>query len=137
MFLIVFTVFPLCMPKSKQLLLLFAPLLFYKEQGEHFALVALYKRVAVSNSLPSLFKKEQNRDSLFGKERITFFFFCSHKTSDLLEKPKSKFPTLLIVTLNLQFDPIQLRKSTLAVLLRIHTNAVIRVCDLMINNPED
>ena len=79
MFLTVITVFPLFMPKSKSLLLLFAPLLFYKEQGEHFALVALYKRVAVSNSLPSLFKKEQNRDSLFGKERITISLLCSQK----------------------------------------------------------
>ena len=45
---------------------------------------------------PVALYKERNRDSLFGKERITFFFFCSHKTSDLLEKPKSKFTTLLV-----------------------------------------
>ena len=53
----VFTSFHLFMPKSESL--------FLKERQERFALVALYKRVAVSDSLPSQFKREQNRVWLF------------------------------------------------------------------------
>ena len=46
-------------------------------QGWEFALVALYKRATVSNSLPSLFR--------------------SLKTSVSLIKPKSEYPTLQTV----------------------------------------
>ena len=70
-----------------------------------FALVALYKRTTVSESLLSFFTKErlkaicsrrsvQNRDgsnSLFLKKES---LFRSQKTSDSLKKPKSEFPTL-------------------------------------------
>ena len=58
------TVFPFFMPKSKPLKSLFAHLLFFKERLERFAPVALYKRATVSDSLTSLFKKEQKCDSL-------------------------------------------------------------------------
>ena len=45
-----------------------------------------------SDSLLSLFTKEwQERFSL-----ITIFLFCSQKTSDSLEKPESKFSTLVM-----------------------------------------
>ena len=44
---------------------------------------------------PLAIKKEQNRDSLFGKQRITISLFRSQKTSNFLEKPKSEFPTLI------------------------------------------
>ena len=51
----------------------------------------IYKRVTMGNSLRVLFKKEQNsKRSFFLCESL----FYSQKTSDLLEKPKSKFPTL-------------------------------------------
>ena len=54
-----FTAFPLFRPKSKSLPMLFVRSLFFKEQREWFALVALYKRVTVSELLLSLFTKEQ------------------------------------------------------------------------------
>ena len=47
------------MPKSELLQLLFAPLLFFIELRELFDLVVLYKRATVSESLPTLFTKEQ------------------------------------------------------------------------------
>ena len=77
MFMTVFTAFPFFMPKSESLLSLFAPLiflkswrsdlllslfalsLFFKEQQERFAIIALYKKATVSESLPSLITKEQ------------------------------------------------------------------------------
>ena len=62
-----FTAFPICMPKSKSLRLLFAPMLFKKEQQERIALE---------------------------KEWIAISLFHTQKTSDSQEKPKSKFPTL-------------------------------------------
>ena len=49
-----FTAFPLFMPKSKSLMLL-----FFKEQREHFAHSSLYKRATVSDSLRSLMTKER------------------------------------------------------------------------------
>ena len=56
------------MPKSKPLLLLFASLLFLKEQQEQFAL---------------------------GKERIAFSLFYSQNMSDSHEKPTGKLQTLV------------------------------------------
>ena len=38
-----------------------------------------------------LFKKDQNRDTLFGKERSTILLFHLQKVSNSLEKPKSEF----------------------------------------------
>ena len=40
-------------------------------RSSQFVPIALYKRATMSNSLVSAFKKERNRDLLFGKERIT------------------------------------------------------------------
>ena len=42
------TAFPIFMPKSESLQLLFAPSLFFKERQELFALVTLYKKGKVS-----------------------------------------------------------------------------------------
>ena len=49
----------LCLINSKSLLSLLALLLFFKEQHDRFAPVALYNRVTESDSLPSLFTTEQ------------------------------------------------------------------------------
>ena len=57
MFLQFFTALPLLMPKSEWLL--FAQSHFFKEWQEQFALVALYKRATMSESLLSLRTKEQ------------------------------------------------------------------------------
>ena len=57
------------MSKSESLPLIFAPLLFFKEQQERFALE---------------------------KEQIAILLFWLQKTSDLHEEPKSKFPTLFL-----------------------------------------
>ena len=57
------------MSKSELLPLIFAPLLFFKEQQERFALE---------------------------KEEIAILLFWLQKTSDLHEEPKSKFPTLFL-----------------------------------------
>ena len=51
--------FSLSMPKSESLPSLFAHSLFCKEQPERFALVALFKRATMSNSLRSLMTKER------------------------------------------------------------------------------
>ena len=89
--------------KSESLPSLFAQSLFFKERRVWFLLVALDKRAA--GSLPSFFTKEgpwaisprcswqksEGSDSLFFTSKS---LFCSQKTSDLLEKPMSKFPTL-------------------------------------------
>ena len=56
---------------------------------------ALFKRLNVSDSLPSLITKLQKSDgsnSLFFASEL---LFRSQKTSDLLEKPMSEFPTLI------------------------------------------
>ena len=49
----------LCPINSKSLLSLLALLLFFKEQHDRFAPVALYNRATESDSLPSLFTTEQ------------------------------------------------------------------------------
>ena len=91
-FLYVFTAFPLFMPKSESL-----QLLFFQERRVWFSLIALYKRSTMSITFPSLFIKElQTRFALF-QEGIALSLFCSQKTSDSLEKPKSEFPTLITV----------------------------------------
>ena len=82
------------MPKSESLPSLFAPVLFFQEGWERFTLIVLYKRATVSYSLPSLFTKEQQEVFALFQERITISLFHSQKTSNSLEKPKSKFATL-------------------------------------------
>ena len=63
-----------------------------KSDREPIAPVALYKRATMSGLLPLLFTKEwRERFS-----RITIFLFCSQKTSNSLEKPESKFSTLVM-----------------------------------------
>ena len=59
-----------------------------------WALIALYKRATMSDSLPSLFslQKSDRSDLLFFKSTS---LFRSQKTSDSLKKPMSEFPTLL------------------------------------------
>ena len=63
------TVFPLFMPWSKSLPLLFAP---------------------------SLFKKEWQEGLALWKEQIAISLICSQNTSDSLKKPKSEVPTLTL-----------------------------------------
>ena len=63
------TVLPLIMPACEALPLLFAHSLFFKEQLEWFAPVALYKRATVSASLRSLTKERWEGFALF-HERI-------------------------------------------------------------------
>ena len=53
--------FPFFMPKSESHQLLFAQLLFLKEQQEGFALVALYKRATVSKLLFCSFAHKNER----------------------------------------------------------------------------
>ena len=91
-----FTVFPLFMPKSELLSSLFADSLFTKEQ---ITLVTLFKRANLSDSLWSLLTKEQHDQFALFPERIAISLFRSQKTSDLLKKPKSEFPTLKIFPL--------------------------------------
>ena len=52
--------------------------------------VALFKRAMWAIRSPGSLKKEQNSDLLFGKSESLFRSF-THKKSDWLEKPKSKF----------------------------------------------
>ena len=118
-FRIYLTVFPLFMPMSESFPVLFAPSLFFKKRSEKFPQVAHYKkwpwascshrslkRATVSDLLRSLMTKEhpwaiRSRRSLQKSDRSNSLFlksellFCSQKTSELLEKPMSKFPTLL------------------------------------------
>ena len=56
----IFNSFPLFIPKSESLLLLFAHLLFFKERLEQFSPVALYKRVTPRDSLKSLMSYGSN-----------------------------------------------------------------------------
>ena len=113
------TVFPLFMPISELFPVLFAPSLFFKKRSEKFPQVAHYKkwpwascshrslqksnceryaqvahdkRASVSDSLTSLFTKERQEQFPFFEERIALLLT---KTSELLEKLMSKFPTLL------------------------------------------
>ena len=64
MFVTVFTAFPLFMPKSESILTLFAQSLFFKERREQIAPVTFYKRVTLSEWLPSLYKRATLSDSL-------------------------------------------------------------------------
>ena len=66
-------------------------LLFKKSDHERIADVALYKRATMRDSLRSLMTKEQWSDLLFFMSES---IFSSQKTSNLIEKPMSKFPTL-------------------------------------------
>ena len=75
-----FTAFPLFMPMSELLPLLFAPSLSFKEQLDRFTLVTLYKRATVNYSL-------------FFKSKSLFRFFA-HKKRTIARKAKSEFPTL-------------------------------------------
>ena len=101
-----FTAFPLFMPKSESLPSLFAQSLFFKELQERFALVTLYKRATMRESLPTLFTKERpwaigSFRSWQKRDRSDLFFFTGEslfslqKSSDLLVKPMSEFPTLV------------------------------------------
>ena len=54
----------------------------FKELCERLALVALYKRANGSDLLPSLFKKERNRDSFFKKERNRDSHFKKEQNRD-------------------------------------------------------
>ena len=105
-FLQFFTAFPLFMPKSESLPSLFAQSLFFKELQERFALVTLYKRATMRESLPTLFTKERpwaigSFRSWQKRDRSDLFFFTGEslfrlqKSSDLLVKPMSEFPTLV------------------------------------------
>ena len=85
------------MPKIESLPSLFAPLLFFKERWEWFALVNIYKRVTVSDSLLSLFKTERNSDLLIGKDQIAISLFHSQKMSIRSKNQRREFPTLQIV----------------------------------------
>ena len=58
-------------------------------------LPSLCKRATLSDSHPSLFTKERHERITLFQERITISLFPSQKASDLFEKPKSEFPTLL------------------------------------------
>ena len=80
--------------------------LITKSDHERVAHIALYKRATVSDLLRSLMTKGhpwaiRSRRSLQKSDRSNSLFlksellFCSQKTSELLEKPMSKFPTLL------------------------------------------
>ena len=68
MFLTVFPCFSAFYTQEQLAPIALRSIAFLKEQREQFVLGALYKRATVSDSLPSLSKKEQNRDSLFGKD---------------------------------------------------------------------
>ena len=95
------------MPKSKLLPLLSAQLLFFKEQRERFAVVALLKSVTVSELLLLLFTKEwlcaicsRTHDKTASDKSDLLFFmseslFRSQKRNDSLEKPMSQFQTLV------------------------------------------
>ena len=98
---------PFLSQKSESLLLLFAQSLFFKDQRDRLALVALCKRAIMSESLPSLFEKEPlwanwSRQSLKKSNRaIRSFSWAKHsfalyitKTSNSLEKPINEFTTL-------------------------------------------
>ena len=89
-------IFPLFMSKSESLLSLFSPSLFFKERQKLFALFALYKknreriapiahykRVNMSNSLPSLFTKNLHEQFSIFWEQIALSLtkmICSKKT---------------------------------------------------------
>ena len=102
-----FSQFFLFMPMSESLQSLFALSLFFKEQWEQFALIALYRRATVSESLQSLFTKEWlqaicsfpkgNRYFALYLQKTSDSLFAHKKTSDSLEKPKSKISTLQIL----------------------------------------
>ena len=102
-----FSQFFLFMPMSESLQSLFALSLFFKEQWEQFALIALYRRATVSESLQSLFTKEWpkaicsfpkgNRYFALYLQKTSDSLFAHNKTSDSLEKPKSKISTLQIL----------------------------------------
>ena len=70
----------------------------YWRARERFALVALYKRAIMSKSLMLLFTKERlwviRIHCSWHKRDGSNSLFCSQKTSDLLEKPTSKFSVL-------------------------------------------
>ena len=103
-----FTAFPPFMTKSELQQPLFAPLLFFKEWREKFALVTLYKIETGSLLLQSLLTKEQpclirshcslqksnGSDSLFSKSESLFRSFAHKKRAIRSKKTKSKFPPL-------------------------------------------
>ena len=76
--------FPFLCPRVNRFQCLFAQLLFFKERHEQFNFVPLFKRATISYLLTSLFRKE-------GKCNL---LLCSQKTSNSLEIPMSKCPTL-------------------------------------------
>ena len=100
MFLTVCNFFPLLMPKSKSLPSLITQPLYFKKRREWFALVALYKKVTLSDSLRLLITKEQLRELLFF---ISELLFSSQKTKNLLKNQwvNSQSWKILTVTLKL------------------------------------
>ena len=97
--------FPFFMPRANCFCC--SPLIcsFFIERLYRFASVALYKRATVNDLLRSLITKEwpwaihsgcswQKRDRSDSLIFTSKSLFCSKKTSESLEKPMSKFPTL-------------------------------------------
>ena len=71
------------MPKSEWLPSLFTYSLFFKEQIEQLAPIALKKRAIMSNLLRSLMTKEQLHGVIcYFHKRITLLLFGSQKTSE-------------------------------------------------------
>ena len=70
----------------------------FKERRERFPCVYLDKRETVSEPMRDSFRLLLNvkkSESFIFSEQIALLLFRSQKTSDSLEKPTSKFPTLL------------------------------------------
>ena len=101
-FLQFFTVFPLSMLKSDSLPSLFIPLLFFKELlWANRSCLSLQKEwLWVIRSHCSL-QKSHGSDALISKRESLFRSVAHKKDSDLLNKPKSKFPTLKLCTYQL------------------------------------
>ena len=85
-----FTVFPLFMPKSESLQLLFAQSLFFKDQREWFTSVAIYKRATVSNSL------------FFMSESL----FCSQKRANRSKNRRAKSQPCLFPSVGTYFQKL-------------------------------
>ena len=86
--------FHLSMPKSEALPSFFAQWLCFKELWERFALVALYKRVTMSDSLRLLMTKEWREQFTLFHKRINLLLFRSQKRVIHSKKTMSIFQTL-------------------------------------------
>ena len=106
-FCLILTVFPpFLSQKSESLMLLFAQSLFFKDQRDRLALVALCKRAIMSESLPSLFEKEslwanRSRQSLKKSNGAirsfswaNYVLFCSLDHKKLAIRSKSRLSNL-------------------------------------------